>query len=119
MKFSIRDLVAEFEGWELTFKKLKIGAYAKFITKTMNIPRDAIVLKDGEASIDTDKFSTAQMIEFSELEEKFLAQNLITAKCENDSCQTLEQKELLCNYLLTIPEFNEWKEGYYNGPKPT
>ena len=117
MKFSLKNLGVEFGGWQLTFKRIKEGAFAKYSARAIDLPKDAFTLEDGEAKFNASALSPSQLIEFSELEERFLALNLVEAKAEDEQCESQYEKELLVNYLLTLDEFQEWKEGYLNGPK--
>jgi hypothetical protein len=117
MKFSLKNLGVTFGGWELSFKRIKEGAYAKYTAKAIDLPKEAFSFEDGEVKFDASSLNTNQLLEFSELEERFLAEHLVEAKADGEECETQEQKELLVNYLLTLDEFAEWKEGYLNGPK--
>lgn len=119
MKFTLKNLEYELDGWKAEFKQVKSGAYASYTMRSGLITRDMIIDKDGEGVIDTKKFSNTQLADFMELEEKFLVAQLVKASNDEETVKDEDQKELFINYLLTQDDFKVWKDGYINGPKKT
>lgn len=119
MKFSLKNIEVEFGGWSLEFKRIKEGAYMSYVMRSGLIKRDSIINRDGEVAIDTNQFQANELADFMELEESFLASQLVSAKNEDEVAETQDQKALLINWLLTQDDFKVWKDGWFNGQKKT
>ena len=119
MKFTLKNHVFELDGWTAEFKQIKQGAHFKYMLRSGLINRDLLEDRDGEAVIDTNKFTTEQLADFMELDEKFLVSNLIKASNSDEVVESQDQKELFVNWLLTEDDFQVWKDGYLNGVKKT
>jgi hypothetical protein len=119
MKFTLKNLEVEIDGWKAEFKQIKSGAYIAYMMRSDLIDREKLKNNDGEMSIDTNQFTTSQLADFMELEELFLVEQLVTATDGTETVKTEDQKGLFVNWLLTQDEFTTWKDGYINGPKKT
>lgn len=119
MKFTLKNHIFKFEDWTAEFKQIKEGAHFSFMLRSGLISRDFLIDRDGESIIDTNKFTTEQLADFMELDEKFLVQNLVKASNSEEEVKTEDQKALFISWLLTQDDFIVWKDGYINGPKKT
>ena len=119
MNFTLKNHIFNFEGWTAEFKQIKSGAHFSFMLRSGLIDRSLIEDREGESVIDTKKFTTEQLADFMELDEKFLVANLVKASNSEEEVETEDQKALFINWLLTQDDFVVWKDGYINGPKKT
>lgn len=116
MKFSVKNICVEFGGWSLEFARLRTYDFVEFREQFLSLPEDKY---NEDGSVNFKELSGKQMRDLIKCTPEFMAKNLVSAKCEDETAETEREKLVLIDYLSDDAEFRTFCQGYINGEKKT
>ena len=116
MKFSLKNIEVEFEGWALEFARVRLYDFIDF--------RDEQVALDdsrynAQGGLNIESLTRSELKKLRDVTPKFMAKNLLSAKCGDESAESDKDKLLLIDFLSDNADFRTFCEGYINGEKKT
>ncbi len=116
MKYSLKNICVNFGGWSLEFARVRKYDFIDYRSDFVNISDDKY---NEEGGLNTDLLSRDDLRALRNVTPSFLAENLLSAKCDDQEAKTEKEKLTLIDFLSDNDDFITFVSGYINGEKKT